>query len=247
MPAHTFKNIFTTNFEYIKANLPKTHSFTVIYTHGLCSAPWGLKPEAIKSFCVERGLGFLRYELVGHGSDVANYEKTNINIWKEQLLELIDDMVSGPILLVGTSMGGWLSLLGAELRQDRVIGVVGISSAPDFTVGLEDFYLTEQQKQELQEKDRIEFVTKDFTYTFTSALLKSGRDNQMLNRKINIKCPVHLLQGMKDAAYPWKYSLQIVDCLNEDNVTLKLLKNANHRMQEPEDLKEICRSLESFL
>jgi len=247
MPAHTFKNNFTTNFEYIKANLPKTHSFTIIYTHGLCSAPWGLKPEAIKSLCLEHGLGFLRYEMAGHGSDITNYEKTNINIWKEQLLELIDDMVVGPILLVGTSMGGWLSLLAAELRPERIIGVVGISSAPDFTVGLENFYLSTQQKQEIQDKGRIEFVTGDFTYIFTSALLQSGRENQMLNRKINIKCPVHLLQGMKDAAYPWKYSLQIVDCLGGDNVTLKLLKNANHRMQEPEDLKEICHSVMSFI
>ena len=80
MPAHTFKNSFTTNFEYIKANSPKTHSFTIVYTHGLCSAPWGLKPETIKQFCSEHNLGFLRYEMAGHGSDIANYEHTDINI-----------------------------------------------------------------------------------------------------------------------------------------------------------------------
>ena len=247
MPAHTFKNSFTTNFEYIKANSPKTHSFTIIYTHGLCSAPWGAKPETIKAFCEKHGLGFFRYEMAGHGSDVSNYEKSNINIWKEQLLEIIDDMVEGPILLVGTSMGGWLSLMGAELRPERVIGVVGISSAPDFTIGLEDSYLSEAQKQEIAQKGKIEFVTNDFTYIFTADLLKSGRENQMLNRKININCPVHLLQGMKDSAYPWKYSLQIVECLGGKDVVLKLIKNANHRMQEPSDLVEICKSIESFI
>ena len=247
MPAYTFKNRFTTNFEYIKSNSPKTHSFTIIYSHGLCSAPWGLKPETIKNFCCEHGLGFLRYEMAGHGSDISNYEKTNINIWKEQLLELIDDIVEGDILLVGTSMGGWLSLLGAELRPNRVVGVVGISSAPDFTIGLEDYYLTDEQKQTIAQTGKVEFITNDFTYIFTDKLLKSGRDNQMLNRQIDIKCPVHLLQGMKDSAYPWKYSLQIVECLGGNNVTLKLIKNANHRMQEPDDLKEICASIASFL
>ena len=247
MPTYTFRNNFTTNFEYIKANSPKTNNFTIVYTHGLCSAPWGLKPEAIKSFCIKHGIGFFRYEMAGHGSDIINYEKTDINIWKEQLLEIIDDIVNEDILLVGTSMGGWLSLLGAELRPERIIGVIGISSAPDFTIGLENSYLSDMQKQELKEKGKLEFQTNDFTYIFTSALLDSGRENQMLNRKININCPVHLLQGMNDAAYPWKYSLQIVECLGSKDVTLKLIKNANHRMQEPSDLREICQSIETFM
>ncbi len=247
MPAHIFKNSFTTNFEYIKANSLTTHNFTIVYIHGLCSTPWGLKPESIKSFCIKYGLGFLRYEMAGHGSDIANYEKADINIWKEQLLEIIDEMTEGNILLIGTSMGGWLSLLGAEARPERIIGVIGISAAPDFTIGLENSYLSDTQKQEINEKGKIEFVTNDFTYVFTSALLKSGRENQLLNRKININCPVHLLQGMQDAAYPWKYSLQIVECLASKDVTLKLIKNANHRMQEPSDLSEICQSIETFM
>ena len=101
MPVHTFKSRFTTNFEYIKANSAKTNNFTVLYLHGLCSNPWGRKPESIKSYCLENGLGFARFELAGHGSDIENYAKSDINVWKSQMLEMIDDIISEPVLLVG--------------------------------------------------------------------------------------------------------------------------------------------------
>ena len=142
MPVHTFKSRFTTNFEYIKANSAKTNNFTVLYLHGLCSNPWGRKPESIKSFCIEKGLGFARFEMAGHGSDVENYAKSDINVWKSQMLEMIDDIISEPVLLVGMSVGGWLALLGGVLRPRRVVGIVGISAAPDFTIGLEEEYMS---------------------------------------------------------------------------------------------------------
>lgn len=122
MPAHTFCSEFTTNFEYIKPNSPKTHSFTVVYLHGLCSDPWGRKPESIKAFCAGHGLGFMRFELAGHGSDSANYEKADLNVWKSQLLEVIDNMVAEPVLLIGMSVGGWLALLGGIERPEKVRG-----------------------------------------------------------------------------------------------------------------------------
>ena len=247
MPAHTFCSEFTTNFEYIKPNSPKTHSFTVVYLHGLCSDPWGRKPESIKAFCAGHGLGFMRFELAGHGSDSANYEKADLNVWKNQLLEVIDNMVAEPVLLIGMSVGGWLALLGGIERPEKVRGIIGISAAPDFTVGLEEEYMTAAQRAEMAEKGRICFHTKDFDYLFTARLFASGRKNRLLDKEINLKCPVHLLQGMKDAAYPWKYSRQIAEKINQDRVTLKLLKGSNHRMQEPEDIAEMFKSVESFM
>ena len=101
MPAHTFCSEFTTNFEYIKPNSPKTHSFTVVYLHGLCSDPWGRKPESIKAFCAGHGLGYMRFELAGHGSDSDIYENAVLNVWKIQLLEVFEYMVAVPVLLIG--------------------------------------------------------------------------------------------------------------------------------------------------
>lgn len=247
MPSHTFKNEFTTNYEYIKANSSKTHKFTVIYLHGLCSDPWGRKPESIKNFCESHNLGFMRFELAGHGSDTPNYERANINIWKEQVLEVIDDMVEGPVLLIGMSVSGWLALLAGEARPQRVIGIIGISAAPDFTDLLYQNFMTSQQRQELEMLGKISFATKDFAYTFTRSLIESGNQNLLLNRPIALLCPVHLLQGMQDACYPWEKTLEIADKISHDNVTVKLLKNASHRMQQPEDIAEMFKSIESFL
>lgn len=247
MPAHTFKSRFTTNFEYIKANSAKTNNFTVLYLHGLCSNPWGRKPESIKSYCLEKGLGFARFELAGHGSDIENYAKSDINVWKSQMLEMIDDIISEPVLLVGMSVGGWLALLGGILRPRRVVGIVGISAAPDFTIGLEEEYMSAAQKQELQEKGQIFFHTDDYDYLFTKGLLDSGRENRLLDKEIKLSCPVQLIQGIKDAAYPWKYSLEIVKQISHDNVVLKLRKGSSHRMQEDGDIAEILNSIEFFL
>lgn len=247
MPSHTFKNEFTTNFEYIKANSSETHKFTVVYLHGLCSDPWGKKPESIKSFCASHNLGFMRFELAGHGSDSPNYEWADINIWKEQVLEAIDEMVEGPVLLIGMSVSGWLALLAGEARPQRVVGIIGISAAPDFTAILYHDFMAPQQRQELETRGKISFATKDFAYTFTLRLIASGNQNLLLNRPIALHCPVHLLQGMQDACYPWQKTLEIAEKISHDNVTVKLLKNAGHRMQQPQDIAEMFKSIESFL
>lgn len=104
----------------------------------------------------------MRFELAGHRSDSANYEKADLNVWKNQLLEVIDNMVAEPVLLIGMSVGGWLALLGGIERPEKVRGIIGISAAPDFTVGLEEEYMTAAQRAEMAEKGRICFHIQRF-------------------------------------------------------------------------------------
>lgn len=214
--------------------------------HGLYSDPWGRKPESVKSYCQEHGLDFFRYELIGHGSDSDHYEQSDMNIWKAQALEVIDEIVSGDVLLIGMSVSGWLALICGVERPTRVKGIVGISAAPDFTVMFEDEYLTDAQRDDLEKHGRTEVATKDFTYIFTQRLLDTGRENRMLDKEIPLNCPVHLLQGQKDACYPWRKTLAIAERITRDDVTVKLLKNASHRMQQPEDIAEMFRSLDAL-
>jgi len=243
MTEHQFLSKFTTKIEYIKVKTTITNSFTVLYTHGLYSDPWGRKPDTVKKWCIDNGYSFFRYELAGHGSDIANYENTDINIWKSQILEIIDTLIEGDIFVVGSSLGGWLSLLSAEARPERVKAVLGLAPAPDFTVDLEEKYLTEEQNEVIQSKGRLEFVNEDFTYIFTKRLMDSGRENRMLNREININCPVQIIQGQKDASLDWRKSLQISQAITGNNVIINLLKHSNHRLGADEDLQAIERSL----
>ena len=246
MSEHQFLGQFTTKIEHIKAKTSEINRFTILYTHGLYSDPWGRKPDAVRDWCLKNGYGFFRYELAGHGSDAGNYENVDVNLWKAQILEVIDTMIEGDIVVVGSSLGGWLSLIAAEARPERVKAVLGLAAAPDFTVDLEDKYFTSEQNNQIQKQGRLEFTNDDFTYVFTKKLMQSGRQNQMLNRTIKIDCPVELIQGQKDASLDWRKALQISQAVQGNNVTIKLLKYSNHRLGTDEDLIAIQRSLDSI-
>ena len=167
MTDYTFKSNFTTKIDFRQAKTPKTNSLTVVYIHGLYSDCWGRKPENVMEWCAANGVNFFRFELAGHGSDSARYEETDVNIWKAQLLEVIDDIVKTDVILAGSSLGGWLSLLAALERPEKVKGVLGLAAAPEFTADLETYIFTPEQKEKLYGEGRLEFVNADFTYVFS--------------------------------------------------------------------------------
>ncbi len=247
MQKHTFSSGFTTNFEYFKTESSETQKFTLIYTHGFAADPWGRKPEEIKKWCIKNNISFYRYELAGHGSDVANFENVDINIWKEQILEVIDRLIDGPVLTAGASLGGWISLLAAAARPERVVGMLGLAAAPDFTRDYEEF-ATIEQKEALEHDGRLIFKNDDFDYIITRRLLESGRQNLLLNQPfIPIDCPVVLIQGMKDSSVYWPKALKIAEKIRSYRVIVKLLKNSTHRLNEDGDIQEILSALDAFL
>lgn len=247
MQSRTYDTRFTTNFEYINAELSGTQKFTILYTHGFCSDPWGRKPEEIKKWCLQHNIPMYRYELAGHGSDIARFEETDINIYKAQILEIIDKYIKGDIVVVGSSLGGWLSLLAAVNRPTRIKGVIGLAAAPDFTVDhMKD--ITPAQREEMEKYGKITYPGQNITFTVTKRLIDSGNDNLLLDKDIiPIACPVVLIQGMKDSSVDWHKALQIAQKLQTPNVIVKLLKNANHRLNEDADAKEIISALDTFL
>ncbi len=246
MSDYTFKSNFTTKIDFRQAKSPKTNNLTVVYTHGLYSDCWGRKPESILAWCESNNLNFIRFELAGHGSDSARYEETDINIWKAQLLEVIDDIAQSDVLLVGSSLGGWLSLLAALARPEKVKAVLGLAAAPDFTLDLENHILTAEQKDKIYKEGRLEFMNADFMYVFTKRLFESGYENRLLDKPLAVTCPVHLIQGQKDASLDPKKALNIAQCLDSNDVVVKLLKESNHRLGRDGDLAEIRCSLETL-
>lgn len=247
MISHIYHTGFTTNLEYFSANQNKKPKFTILYTHGFCSDPWGRKPEEVKKWCAQNGIDFVRYELAGHGSDSARFEETDINIWKAQILELIDEVIAGDIIVVGSSLGGWLSLLAAINRKERVKGVLGLAAAPDFTADYEK-YATPEIKKAISEKGKFSYEGSGMTFTITKKLLDSGNENLILDKpSIPVICPVVLIQGMKDESVPFQKAVQIISLLESQNAVLKLLKTATHRLNEDQDVKEILSALNFFL
>ena len=247
---HTFKAKFTTKIELSQEKSLKTHKnsadLTVVYIHGLFSDPWGRKPEEVKSFCEENNLNFCRFELVGHGSDKDNYENIDFNDWKNQVLEVLDELVHGDVIMIGSSLGGWLSLVAAKERPNRVKGVIGLAAAPDFTYDIEQYIFTPEQKTEMKEKGKILFPMKDFTYIFTSKIFDTARENLLLNKELPITCPVHLLQGSEDKNVMPDKPFKIMKCLSSDDVVVKIIKGGNHRLGRDIDIAEMKKSLASM-
>ncbi len=246
---HTFREQFTAKIELSQAKYAKTHKnsadLSVIYIHGLFSDPWGRKPEEVKAFCAENNLGFCRFELAGHGSDKENYENIDFNVWKHQVLEVIDELVKGDVVMMGSSLGGWLSLLAAKERPERVKAVVGLAAAPDFTFDIEKYIFTPAQKAEMKQKGKILFPMKDFTYIFTSKIFDTARENLLLEGELPVNCPVHLLQGSEDKNVLPDKPFKIMKCLTSEDVVIKIIKGGNHRLGRDEDIKEMKKSLAS--
>ena len=200
MLSRTYDTRFTTNFEYVNKDLSGTQKFTILYTHGFCSDPWGRKPEEIKKWCLTHNIPMYRYELAGHGSDAARFEETDINIYKAQILEIIDKYIKGDIIVVGSSLGGWLSMLAAINRPKRIIGFVGLAAAPDFTIDHMK-HATPEQIKEMEQFGKISYPGQNITFVVTKRLIESGNDNLVLDKEsIDIRCPVVLIQGMKDTS-----------------------------------------------
>lgn len=245
---HTFECGHTVKCEYIKPSKEKTQSFTVVYAHGFCSDPFGRKPEEVKKWCVKQGMGFFRYEIAGHGSDIARFEETTINTYKKQIFEVVEKLVDGDIVTVGSSLGGWLGLLAACAFPNKVCGFLGLAAAPDFLKTYFINYITPKDKEKLDKFGKIEFPTKDFTYVITQKMIDSAEGNLLLDKDvIPFKGKVRLLQGMADASLDWHTALKIAEKMASDDVVVHLQKSSNHRLGSDEDVKAIHMMLDDFL
>lgn len=244
-PSYRYKQIHNCSYEEYIA--PRPAALSILYIHGLASNPWGRKPEAVKSACEQNGLNFFRFELLGHGADSENYEKTDLNLWKEQILDLIDNRIKGNFIIVGHCIGGWLALLAGQERPERLKGIICTSTAPNLIRQMHRKVSPEQQS-DLKKQGKVIVKIERMTFTFTEAFINSGLENAILEQpEIPIACPVHLIQGLKDTFIDWKVVYEIAAKLASSDVTIKLLKNGNHHLQHPRDLEEINNSLLSII
>jgi len=216
----------------------------VIFMGGFMSDMNGSKAIALQQICHEQGLAYLRFDYLGHGSSSGKFTDGTISTWAEDALDVFDNLTEGPQIIVGSSMGGWMMMLTAISRPKRVVGLVGIAAAPDFTEDLLPNQLTKKQMAKI-EKTGIVIIPSEFEnpYTITKKLLEDGRQHLLLRKKIPIDCKVRLLHGLKDTSVPWKTALKIQELLRSQDVEVNLIKNGDHRLSNDADLKRLKESL----
>lgn len=213
----------------------------VLFCSGFTSDMTGTKATALERFCVAERRAFTRFDYRGHGASSGRFEDGTIGGWAEDALAIVDRLAEGPLIIVGSSMGGWVALLVALARPERVRGLVGIAAAPDFTDDLLLARATPDQRQALAEKGSWMEPSAygGPPYPVTRTLIEDGRRHLVLRAPVAIRCPVHLLHGMADADVPWRNSLRLAERLESDDVTLELIKGGDHRLSTDRDIRRI--------
>ncbi len=222
---------------------------TIVFLPGFKSDMEGSKATHLRDWAAAEGRAMLRLDYSGHGASGGAFEDGTIGSWTEDAAAIIAATTQGPLLLVGSSMGGWIALLLARSLPGEVIALVGIAAAPDFTETLLWNNLSETERATLLSAGHIDrpSVYGEQPYRFTRALIEDGRHQSLLTNPIPITCPVRLLQGQRDDDVPWPTALRIAEQLAGDNVQITLIKDGDHRLSRPEDLALLTRTVAALL
>lgn len=221
----------------------------IVFLGGFMSDMTGTKATALEAFCKARGQAFLRFDYFGHGASTGAFRDGTIGRWRDDALAVIDRLTEGEQILVGSSMGGWIMLLAALARPERVAALVGIAPAPDFTEDLLWPSFSPEEQRRLLAEGAITIASQydPRGYIVSRRLIEEGRNHLLLSRTIDIACPVRLLHGMKDEDVPWKTSLRLAERLVSEDVRVTLVKNGDHRLSTEADLALLQRTLEELL
>jgi len=220
----------------------------IVFLGGFRSDMTGTKALFLEDYCRRRGRAYVRFDYFGHGRSSGDFADGTISRWRDDAIAVIDSLSEGPQILVGSSMGGWIMMLAALARPQRVAALVGIAAAPDFTTDLLPERLSEAQQRELDDRGSVTLPSPydPVGYLYTKALVEDGNRNLVLRGDIPLTCPVRLLHGMADESVPWQQSLRLSERLASADVALTLVKDGDHRLSRDEDLARLARMLDEL-
>lgn len=210
----------------------------ILFCGGFMSDMTGTKAMALEAFAEARGQAFTRFDYRGHGQSSGAFTAGTIGRWRDDALTVLDQVTTGPLVIVGSSMGGWIALLLALARPERVAGLVGVAAAPDFTEDLMWAEFEEDVRQTLL-TERVYHEPSEYSeepYTITMDLIEEGRQHLIMRGPIHIDRPVRLLHGMRDSDVPHRLSVLLAERLDSDDVQVRLIKDGDHRLSTDRDL-----------
>ncbi len=217
----------------------------LVFLGGFASDMTGTKALALEAHARASGQDFLRFDYLGHGASSGRFEDGTIGRWADDAIAAIDVLTEGPQILIGSSMGGWIMLLAALARPERIAGLVGVAAAPDFTEALMWRRFTPEVRAAL-ERDGVYRQPSDYgeePYVITMKLIVEGRKHLLMDAPIPIACPVRLIHGGADPDVPWKLSLELMERLASSDVEVTLVKGGGHRLSGPGDLARLAATV----
>jgi pimeloyl-ACP methyl ester carboxylesterase len=222
---------------------------TVLFCGGFKSDMTGSKATALEAHCKKHGRCFIRFDYTGHGQSSGEFLDGTIGAWLSDALGVINALAGEKLLLVGSSMGAWIALLAAQQLKERVAGLVGVASAPDFTERLIWEMLSPENKAKMESEGVVHLPScyGQEPYPISKALVEEGRKHLLLDTPIAINAPVRLLHGTNDEDVPWQTSTAILERVTSADARLELIKGGDHRLSEPHYLARICHTVEELL
>jgi pimeloyl-ACP methyl ester carboxylesterase len=221
----------------------------IVFLSGFRSDMTGTKAAFLDEYCRRRGHAYVRFDYFGHGISSGDLALGTIGRWVDDTLAVLDALTEGQQILVGSSMGGWIMLLAALTRIERIQALVGVAAAPDFTEDLLWSRLDAAQRKECCETGAITLPSQyDLRgYTFQLGLFEDGRRHLVMRAEIPLLCPVRLLHGLLDDAVPWQTSLRLAHRLTSRDVVVTLVKEGDHRLSSEADLALLAATLDELL
>jgi pimeloyl-ACP methyl ester carboxylesterase len=222
----------------------------ILFCTGFHSDMQGDKALALEALCFERGQQITRFDYFGHGRSSGSIEEGTIGRWRDDTLAILDQVTEGPQLLVGSSMGGWMMLLAALARPEKVVALAGIAIAADMTADIEHRRLTDAQRRSLDSHGFCDLPNEyddKQPYRIRKQMLLDAEQYLLLKGDIVIDVPVRLLHGLADEDVPWQRSMEVVTRLQSSDVELQLIKAGDHRLSRPNDLERLCSTVGTLL
>lgn len=220
---------------------------TFVWLSGFRSDMGGSKAEALADWTKRSGRGFLRLDYSGHGWSEGAFEDGVISRWRDDALAVIDAQSEGPLVLIGSSMGGWIALLLAKARPERVHGLILIAPAPDFTLDMWE-ELPPEARAQIEAQGRWDMPSEygPEPTPITKALIEDGKRNLVLDKPVPFAGPVRILQGMQDPDVPWRHALRVTEALESADVAVTLVKDGDHRLSRPQDIERLLATAAAF-
>ena len=236
----------TKKIRYIKNN-QKNRPY-IIFLHGFMSNLEGKKPKAFLKFANKKKLGFLAVEYSGHGKSYGKFTDGNISLWSKETTLLIKKIVKkNDLILIGSSMGSWISLNQFKIFKNQIKGFLGIGSAPEFLENLMWKKFSKEMKKEILTKGIINLKHGEYEYPITYQLIKDGRKNKILNKSINENLKVTMIHGKKDKSVPQIYSKKLLKIFKNANKKLVLIKNGDHSLSSKKWLRIVIQELKLII
>ena len=246
-----------TRFNFLKLNKTKKirylkhdqkNSAYIVFLHGFMSDLEGKKPRAFLNFAKKNDLGFLALEYSGHGKSTGKFINGNISKWSRDTTLLIRKIVKkNKIILIGSSMGAWISINQFKFFKNQILGFLGVGSAPEFLESLMWNKFSKKMKKEIKKNGIINLKHGNYEYPISLQLIKDSKKNRVFNKKIFYKLNVTMVHGSKDESVPVSYSRKVLKIFKNSKKKLVIIKNGDHSLSSPKWIKVLKKELKFII